>query len=74
MLFFGIVSTISTQKTKADLWQNKPCVLTKCLLHFDTTSTGQRRYISYILTKSKGHFDATSPLFCLKSRADFKKI
>ncbi len=40
IMLFCLTITISTRKTKADMWQNKPCVLTKCLLDNDTTSTG----------------------------------
>lgn len=40
ILLFCLEITISTRKTKADLWQNKPCVLTNCLLDKDATSTG----------------------------------
>ena len=40
ILLFCLAITISTRKTKADMCQNKPCVLTKCLLDNDTTSTG----------------------------------
>ncbi len=32
--------TISTRKTKAEWWQNKPCIVTKCPLDNDATSTG----------------------------------
>ncbi len=40
ILLFCLEITISTRKTKAEWWQNKPCVLTQCLLDNDATSTG----------------------------------
>jgi hypothetical protein len=40
ILHFCLAITISTRNSKAEWWQNKPCVLTKCLLENDVTSTG----------------------------------
>jgi hypothetical protein len=40
ILLFCLAITISTRNPKAEWWQNKPCVLTKCPLDNDATSTG----------------------------------
>jgi hypothetical protein len=40
ILHFCLAITISTRNSKAEWWQNKPCVATECPLDNGATSTG----------------------------------